>query len=185
MRCRLRIPGPLWAELSAWLLGAGQRERLAYLLARTSAWRDPWGPDVCELWGRYVVPVPDDALVVQSPVRVEVDPAFCRAVLLAGFETGMSLVDAHSHPFSDEFVAFSGHDVENMGATHAEYLAGVPQEPPALAVSLVLGQRSVAGAWTDPRSGRLRALDELRITPAGRGLDVLVPLRPAATQHTA
>jgi hypothetical protein len=141
-------------------------ERLAYLLALAGTWVDPWDVSTTDLLVRAAVPVPDEALTVQTAVRVEVDPAFTRAILRECYERGLSLVDVHTHPFAQSEIAFSGHDMTNMNATHTEFASVVPQEPPAVAASIVLGHACVAGAWRDPATGRLSYIDEL-VLPSG------------------
>lgn len=157
MRCVLRLPARVWRPAEEHLL-ACPSERMAYLLARASTWTDPWGRHTTDLLVRQALLIPDTALHVQSPVRVEVDPDFTRQVLLACYETGMSLVDVHTHPFGGGPVWFSGHDEHNMRLTHAEFAATMPDEPPAIAASLVLGPGGLAGAWS-PHPRQLAPLD--------------------------
>lgn len=162
MRCQIRIPATLWNDTAAHLL-ASEHERMAYLLARASRWTDPWGEETTDLLVRRALLVPDDAMPVQSPTRVEVDAAFTAEVLRACFETGLSLVDVHTHPFSTGPVWFSGHDEANMRVTHAEFATEMPAEPIALAASLVLGQNGLAGAWTPFPGGRPERVDTVQL----------------------
>lgn len=158
MHTTLRMSRPVWRSMRAHLLGSGN-ERMAYLLARGGQWPDPAGAPVLDLLVTSVLLVPDTALIVQTGVRVEIDPMFTREVLIACYEAGMSLIDVHTHPFSTDTVSFSGHDVTNMRATHTDFLARMPDTPPAGVASLVLGQSGVAGAITDPGTGALRPLE--------------------------
>lgn len=157
MRCVLRLPARVWRPAEEHLL-ASPSERMAYLLARASRWTDPWGRHTTDLLVRQALLIPDAALDVQSPVRVEVDPDFTRPILRACYETGMSLVDVHTHPFGGGPVRFSGHDEHNMRLTHAEFAETMPDRPPAVAASLVLGPGGLAGAWS-PHPRRLAPLD--------------------------
>ncbi|GAA0543908.1 hypothetical protein [Actinomadura livida] len=157
MRCVLRLPSRVWGPAAEHLL-ASASVRMAYLLARASSWTDPWGGRTTDPLVRQALLVPDAALHVQSPVRVEVDPEFTRQVLRACYETGMSLVDVHTHPFGDGPVWFSGHDEHNMRVTHTEFADTMPDDPPAIAASLVLGPGGLAGAWS-PHPRRLAPLD--------------------------
>lgn len=157
MRCVLRLPARVWRPAEEHLL-ASSSERMAYLLARASRWTDPWGNRTTDLLVRQALLIPDAALRVQSPVRAEVAPDFTREVLRACYETGMSLVDVHTHPFSGGPVRFSGHDEHNMRLTHAEFAANMPDDPPAIAVSLVLGPGGLAGTWS-PRPRQLAPLN--------------------------
>lgn len=162
MRIVIRVPAMVWSETRRHLLGTSD-ERMAYLLGHASVWRDPWERTTTDLLVRCAVAIPDSALVFQTGVRVEVDPAFTGTVLRECYEYALSLVDLHTHPFTDQRVRFSPHDEANMLATHAEFAETIPQAPPALAASFVLGQRSVAGAWRDPSTGSLAPVDELRL----------------------
>jgi hypothetical protein len=151
MHATLRMSRLVWLSVREHVLGS-REERMAYLLARGGRWPDPAGVPVFDLLVTSALLVPDSALVVQTGVRVEIDPLFTREVLIACYESGMSLVDVHTHPFSTDTVSFSGHDVANMRATHADFLARMPDTPPVGVASLVLGQSSVAGVITDPGS---------------------------------
>jgi len=162
MRGTLRIGATAWSAVREHLFGS-RDERMAYLLARASVWTDPWGSEVVDLLVTRAMPVPDAALRLQSGVRVEVEAAFTREILVACYETGLSLVDVHTHPFAVGAVSFSGHDVANMPVTHAEFLAAVPPDPPRTAASLVLGQRAAAGVFTDPGGGGLHRLDRFEV----------------------
>jgi hypothetical protein len=158
----LRAGAETWAAVREHLFGSPD-ERMAYLLARAGVWTDAWGVDTVDLLVTRAVPVPDEALRLQTGVRVEIDDAFTREILVACYETGLSLVDVHTHPFSTDTVAFSGHDVTNMRITHAEFLAGMPPHPPRAAASLVLGRRAVAGAFTGPDGGDLHPLTRFEL----------------------
>lgn len=162
MRATLRVGNGTWSAVREHLFGS-KDERMAYLLARASVWTDPCGRDELDLLVTRAVVVPDTALTVQSGVRVDVDAAFTREVLVACYETGLSLVDVHTHPFSTDPVAFSSHDVANMRVTHAEFLAGMPTRPPRAVASLVLGRRAVAGMFTSPDGGDLRPLRRFEV----------------------
>lgn len=156
----VRAPGEMLDETLAWLRGSSD-ERFCYLLARASRFADPWeGPTVVLRVTRPIL-VPSSALTIQTPVRVEVNADFTREILVKCYEYGLSLIDLHTHPFSDESVAFSGHDLQNMEVTHEEFRRGIPQDPPAVAASFVVGTKSVAGRWLDPESGALRPVDRL------------------------
>ncbi|MDT5040678.1 MAG: hypothetical protein QOE51_1663 [Actinoplanes sp.] len=162
MRCLIRVPAPLWRHTRDYLLAVGV-ERMAYLLARASMWDDPWEGPTVDLLVRQALLVPNEVLSTQTPTAVEIEPGFTREVLRACYETGLSLVDIHTHPFSASGVAFSGHDRANMRTTHAEFRREIPQEPPALAASLVVGRDAVAGAWLDPHTGRLADVAALQL----------------------
>ncbi|OLT37839.1 hypothetical protein BJF79_28985 [Actinomadura sp. CNU-125] len=164
MRCIVRVPSGLWREASRHLL-VSPSERMAYLLARASRWDDPWRGPTTDLLVRRALLVPDAALLTQSPTRLEVEPAFTQEVLRACYETGMSLIDVHTHPFSSGPVWFSSHDETNMQVTHREFATMMPDEPVAAAASLVLGPGGLAGAWCPDPDDVPKSLD--MVTLAG------------------
>ncbi|WP_239372776.1 hypothetical protein [Frankia sp. Cj5] len=161
-RCVIRIPDAVWAPTRQYLL-AVPVERMAYLLGHASVWTDPWGRTTTDILVRCAIPVPDNALTLQTSVRVDVDPALTGTVLRTCYEYALSLIDVHTHPFADRSVCFSGHDEANMRITHAEFSDAIPERPPIFPASLVLGRRSVAGIWRNPSSGSLENVDELRL----------------------
>ncbi|WP_207386590.1 hypothetical protein [Protofrankia symbiont of Coriaria ruscifolia] len=152
----------MWEPTYRYLL-AVPVERMAYLLGHASVWTDPWGQPTTDIFVRYAIPVPDDALALQTSARVEVDRALTGAVLRECYECALSLIDIHTHPFADRSVWFSGHDEANMRITHAEFADTIPAQPPVFPASLVLGRRSVAGVWRNPSTGALETIDELRL----------------------
>jgi hypothetical protein len=162
MRATIRIGAAVWAAMREYLLDSPD-ERAGYLLARAGVWTTTEGTPALDLLVTRAIPVPDAALRIQDRVRVEIDETFTREVLVACYETGLSLIDVHTHPFTLDSVHFSGHDVANMRVTHAQFLATMPADPPRAAASLVLGQRSVAGAFTGPDGGRLHSLDRMQL----------------------
>jgi hypothetical protein len=162
MHCLIRVPHQIWHAVRRHLL-ASSCERMAYLLARASTWTDPWGQPTTDLLVRQALLIPDAALRLQAPTRVEVDPGFTGQVLRACYETGLSLIDVHTHPFSDGPVRFSAQDRDNMLLTHTEFAARIPQDPPALAASLVLGPGGLAGAWSPPPGSALHTIEVFRL----------------------
>ncbi|KLL10788.1 hypothetical protein [Protofrankia coriariae] len=161
-RCVVRVPETVWRQTRRYLFDVPV-ERMAYLLGHASEWTDPWGRATTDIFVRYAIPVPDDALTLQTSVRVEVDHTLTRAVLRECYECALSLIDVHTHPFADRSVWFSGHDEANMRITHADFSDTIPSLPPVFPASLVLGQRSVAGMWRNPSTGVLETIDELRL----------------------
>lgn len=161
MGCVLRISRDMWHTVEEHVQGS-RDERMAYLLARATRWNDLWsdGPTL-DLLVTRAIPVPDEALTIQNGLRVEIAAWLTREVLVACYETGLSLVDVHSHPFASGPVRFSGPDVVNMRQTHTDFLTRVPDDPPTAVASLVVGRTAVAGAYTDHDGDALRRLDRL------------------------
>lgn len=162
MRCRIRIPAQVWTALTSHLR-AGAVERFAYLVGRGSRILDPWGAVWADVYVRRAIPVPEDALLVQSPVRVEVQEGFTQQILRGCYAQGLSLIDAHVHPACIQQVAFSSHDHTNMDLTHGDFYQTMPTRPPCFVGSLVLGQCAVAGAFFDPTRRKVHPLDRLTL----------------------
>ncbi|WP_322762698.1 Mov34/MPN/PAD-1 family protein [Frankia sp. Cr2] len=157
-RCRLVIADAMWTELSAHLLGS-DLEQFAYLLGRAEIAGDRWGRRVVTVRAQRALLLPDAALSVQSPTRVEVATDISRTVLRTCYEHALSLIDVHSHPGTSAPAAFSGADRANAMETHREFHATIPARPPVVAASLVLTHTGVDGLWFNPRTGRLTPLD--------------------------
>jgi hypothetical protein len=150
----------MWLAVCDHLRGSDD-ERMAYLLARAARWDHPWDGPMMDLLAVRAVLVPDSALTDQSGASVTVAGWLTRELLIACYETGLSLIDVHTHPFAGTSVAFSAHDVENMRETHTEFLTRMPDAPPRGVASLVVGRTAVAGAFTDPDELALRPLSTL------------------------
>ncbi|WP_322769288.1 Mov34/MPN/PAD-1 family protein [Frankia sp. Cr1] len=157
-RCRLIIADAIWTELSAHLLGS-DLEQFAYLLGRAEITGDRWGRRAVTVRAQRALLLPDAALTVQSPTRVEVATDISRTVLRTCYEHALSLIDVHSHPGTSAPAAFSGTDRANTMETHREFHATIPARPLVIAASLVLTHTGVDGLWFNPRTGRLTPLD--------------------------
>ncbi len=157
-QCCLIVPEVIWTELSAHLLGS-DLERFAYLLGRAEVHSDRPGRRVVTIRTRYALLLPDAALAVQTPTRVEVAADISRTVLRTCYEHALSLVDVHSHPGTSTPAVFSEPDRDNAVETHREFHATIPARPPVVAASLVLTHTGVDGLWFDPDAGRLAPLD--------------------------
>ncbi len=165
-QCRLIVPEIIWTELSVHLLGS-DLERFAYLLGRAEVHSDRPGRRVVTIRTRYALLLPDAALAVQTPTRVEVAADISRTVLRTCYEHALSLVDVHSHPGSTSTPAiFSEPDRANAVETHREFHATIPARPPVVAASLLLTHTGVDGLWFDPDTGRLAPLDIPSVTDA-------------------
>ncbi|WP_250291382.1 hypothetical protein [Frankia sp. CiP1_Cm_nod1] len=164
-QCRLIVPDVIWTGLSAHLLGSNL-ERFAYLLGRAEIHGDRPGRRVVTIRIRHALLLPDAALAVRTPTRVEVAADVSRAVLRTCYEHALSLVDAHSHPGLSAPAIFSGVDRANALETHREFHATIPARPPVAAASLLLTHTGVDGLWFDPDTGRLAPLDFPSVPPS-------------------
>ncbi len=142
MRREILLPGGAWPALRAHLLGQGEREQLAFLLAAVAKGRG-W----LRLLVRHVLPVAPDDLARQSSTCLEVRPEFSQALLRRCYETGLSLIEVHSHPFARRHAAFSAIDLANE-ADKARYIA--QKIPHIRHAAMVVGHQSLdAHLWED------------------------------------
>lgn len=171
----MRIASQMWDALRAHLL-ADNREQLAFILATRGSGRDTHVMVACEL-----ICVPESALKQVSHghgLSLGLDGLL--ESMNRASRGGMFLVEAHSHPFEDESVEFSGIDQAGQQEL-AEYLSDVPPGKPYGA--LVLGQRSVAGqVWLSDRS-RPVPLEEVVVVGNGlRRVRVAAPSGPRSIE---
>ncbi len=142
MRREILLPAGAWPTLTAHLLEQGDREQLAFLLAAVAKGRD-W----LRLLVRHVIPVAPDDLMRQSPTCLEVRPEFSQAILRRCYETGLSLIEVHSHPFAGQHAAFSAIDMANE-ADKARYIG--EKIPHIRHAAMVIGHDSLdAHLWED------------------------------------
>ena len=111
----------------------------------------------------YAIPLPDDALSLQTASSVEIVPEVSQAILRTCYEHALSIVDVHSHPAA-RAAEFSAHDQSNTIETHQDFYATVPGDPPVFAASLVVAREATAGIWFDPDAGCLAPTELVVLT---------------------
>jgi molybdopterin/thiamine biosynthesis adenylyltransferase len=158
----IRIPRPLYERLREALLGRRDVESKAFLLARALE----VGGSVF-LLAREVIPVPDEAYEERSAGAVVVRREFVRELLIRCALDGLSLIEAHTHPWSQR-VRFSGIDARsNPRKFRATEVLGPPFRHAALVFG---GDESFQGELWDPEAGR--AIPVQRIKIIGPGLEI-------------
>ncbi len=146
MQREIVFPSGVWPELRRHLLGHGSQEQLAFLLAGVARGRG-W----FRLLVRDVVPVPPEAFDQQTDVYLTVKQAFSQEVLRRCYQEGLSLIEIHSHPFSQGRVTFSGTDLAN----EAEKFQYVAQKIPHVHhATMVAGQSDLDAHIWDRRRNR-------------------------------
>ncbi len=155
MRREILLPGGTWPALRDHLLGQGSQEQLAFLLAATAQGRG-W----LRLLVREAIAVPPEALLQQTAARLEVQPAFSQAILRRCHETGLSLIEVHSHPFAHQHTTFSPRDVANEALKFRYVEKRIPHVRHA---TMVVGHESLdAHLWARGAAvpiDRVRALE--------------------------
>ncbi len=135
---RLVVEEHVWARLRGHLL-ADSFEHLAFLLARPAGER---------LLVRDLILIQDDALEdADEPYGLSLSLSALLSVMNAAVRSSLVLVEAHSHPQSDDRVTFSSIDQRGQHEM-VEYLADVMPDRPYAA--LVLGQEAVGGQVWSP-----------------------------------
>ena len=155
MQSELIFPSGLFSALNNHLFGEGDLEQLAFLLAGVASGRR-W----LRLLVREVIPVPAEALERQTPVSLAVKPAFVQTVLQRCNTEGLSLIEAHSHPFADRQVTFSSTDLAN----EAEKFRYLSRKIPSIRHgTLVAGKESLDAHLWDRGRGRAEPFERVRV----------------------
>lgn len=154
---RLILGQPMWSALRRHLL-SDDFEHLAFILAERTHSKDG-----LSILGRELILVPDTDLdpASRDGLALKLDPFL--QVMNRANRAKCILVEAHSHPFSEDHVEFSGVDLagqQEMVFHLRDILPGTPY------VALVLGQKSVKGLCWTPNEGRPSLLNEIRIVGA-------------------
>ena len=121
MRIEIRFTQRDYERLHRHLFQPDGREWAAYLFAGPNA-----APDYLILTVREVWPVPAEAYAHQSAGGVEVKSDYLKGMLRHAYETGLSLLETHSHPFSTAGVTFSGIDTGDEARKFPYVAAKIP-----------------------------------------------------------
>lgn len=165
MRIEIRFTPEEYEGLNQHLLQSDGMERAAYLFAGPNI-----GPDHLILGVREVWPVPQEAYARQSAGGIEVKAGYIKRVLSHARETGLSLLETHSHPFSEEGVAFSHIDLGDEAQKFPYVAAKIPHISHG---TMVFGHRSVDAHLCHPRWRTVIPVE--RVTVLGVPLATLTP----------
>ncbi|GAF89265.1 unnamed protein product, partial [marine sediment metagenome] len=112
----------------------------------------------------------NSCLLDQSGASVRPDPRFIDYIWTLVKKSNSSLIDFHTHPFSDTNVGFSGIDDRSEMESFpkaVEYLGNGPH------TSVVLGRNSLDGRWYNPITKTLEPIAALKIL--GQKLTTITP----------
>lgn len=131
------------------MLSAAPEEAAAFVYAEPSG--DALVMKGYRVFGRHEMDAADAALSIDEDVQAD--------ALAAVKRSGHSLIDVHTHPFSDDQVRFSSFDLEQLPAFARYVRLKMPGRPVG---ALVLGRRGYDGLlW------RSDAPEPLRVVPVG------------------
>ena len=158
----LRIPRAQWEELQAALFARRDVETKAFMLGSALE-----AEGLTALLIRSVVPVPEEAYEERSAGSVVIRGEFVHQLLVRCAAEGLSLVEAHTHPWARR-VRFSGIDVRGHSA---KFRATERIGPPFRHAALVFGgDGSFQGVLWDPAARAEVPIQRIKII--GPGLEV-------------
>lgn len=108
---------------------------------------------------REVHAVPAEMLISQSGAFVEIDPVWLAGIIKRARLAGLSVVIAHSHPFSRQSVSFSSIDRSGQDKLIPKLQGRVPAVPHA---EIVMGQESIDALMWLPEDSNPRTVDVVR-----------------------
>lgn len=141
-------------------------EEAAFLVGGTSE-----TPDKLNFLIRKVVFVPNEVLLSKGPAGLKINPDFISIVLKECRQNNLSLILAHSHPFSNTRVGFSGIDDYGEGQLFPKIQQRVPNRPHA---TMVFGQSSIdARIWQKNGKEKTYPVDLIKII--GNTIEIIYP----------
>ena len=162
MVTQLVFSGIDYDKLRTHLLQSTQTENAAYVIGGVSR-----SSNTLSLLAREVIIVPDEAFLKKGSAYLAISPVFIARVLKKCTPHNLSVILAHSHPFSDSCVGFSGIDDHGEEILIPKVFERVPS---AAHAAMVLGKSSVeARIWTGPTN--VRPIDRIKIV--GKTLEVV------------
>jgi molybdopterin/thiamine biosynthesis adenylyltransferase len=135
--------------------GIHEDEQMAYILCGVNE-----GEDYLQLLVREVIPVPPEGFEHQSGVHLTVKKGFTRKVYQRCSESGLSLIEAHSHPFASGHVSFSSIDTANEEKRFPYVEEKIPNIHNA---SMVLGRNSIDAHVWDKKIHSVLPIDLIRV----------------------
>lgn len=141
-------------------------EEAAFLVGGTSD-----SPGQLNFLIRKVVFVPNDALLSKGPVGLKINPDFISIVLKECRQNNLSLILAHSHPFSSARVGFSGIDDYGENQLFPKIQQRVPNGHHG---TMVFGQSSIdARIWQQNGTKKTFPVDLIKII--GNTIEIIYP----------
>lgn len=154
-RAEVRIPRRLWSQMESTLLTERRRESKCFMLC-----------EALELTERVVflvrelIPLREEDYAQRSSSRVVVRPEFVHALLTRCAKEGLSLLEAHSHPWGGN-ARFSGID---LASDPEKFKVTAQMSPPFRHGALVFGaDMSFEGHFWDYTSQRTAPIERIAV----------------------
>ena len=116
--------------------------------------------DTVRLLLRDFIPADSSCLLSQSGASVRPDPRFVNYIWALAKKSNSSLIDFHTHPFSDKSVTFSSIDDRSEMESFPQAVQFLGNGPHA---SVVLGRNSLDARWYDPDKKSLQPVTQVKI----------------------
>lgn len=152
------IPGAMMTQLRCHLLQDPHREQAAFILAGVQRLNGR-----LRLLGRELVLVPPEGFDVQGSTFLSIQDEFSRAILYRCLAEGLSLIEAHSHPFVTHDVTYSTVDTRNEALKFAYTASKIPGIAHA---TMVFGQESLDAHMWDVQQGSVVPVNRVRVLDA-------------------
>ncbi|MFC1635732.1 hypothetical protein ACFL5Z_12905 [Planctomycetota bacterium] len=127
---------------------------------------------ICNILLRIFIYADKSCLETQSGGNVRPKREFIQYVWIMAKKSNGSLIDFHTHPFSDANVGFSGIDDNSEYESFPQAVKYLGDGPHA---SVVLGKNSMDARWYDPTTKILKPVTAVRILG-----DRMVTIRPTS-----
>jgi molybdopterin/thiamine biosynthesis adenylyltransferase len=164
MKVQIIIPEESFKNIKRKLLPANDnREHLGFALAGVNHHCDS-----CNILVRTFIPADDSCLMKQEGAYVKPHLTFVYYLWKLAKESNSSLIDFHSHPFSNNSVNFSGIDDRSEYESFPKAVEYLGEGPHA---SVVLGRNSIAARWYNPSKKLLEPVDQIKIV--GNSLQII------------
>ena len=164
MNVQIKATKKLWHNIKKTLFPPNDnREHFGFGLAGINNHSDG-----CNILLRKFIPADNSCLMKQAGAYVRPDLRFVYYVWKLAKESNSVLVDCHTHPFSGNYVGFSGIDDRSEYESFpkvVEYLGKGPHS------SIVFGRNSLAARWYNPYKKRLEPITAIKII--GNTLEII------------
>ncbi len=142
-------------RLRSHLLREGNDEEAALLVAGTSETKQ-----MTNFLVREVIPVPDDGFLEKWHAFLTISPDFMMPILKRCRYDRLSVILAHSHPFSGDSVTFSSIDANGESILIPKIQQRIPDRHHG---AIVLGRTSIDARIWEKRKNKSRPIDSIRV----------------------
>lgn len=184
MRIEITFPAPQWESLIGHLFGTsspktiGYDEQLAFALAAPSV-----SADTARLTVREILPAARSDLTHQSPGGIAPSGEFVATALTRCRQEGWSLIEVHSHPFSQGAgTTFSGIDWSSDREKMPKVADLLPDD--SFHVTMVVGRASLDAHYFERNSASIQDVHLVTVHGVQGGLPGTVRISPtSASRH--